>query len=117
MYLQRVKNESVWNSLKILYVGAMLIFLVNNFFGFENSLTTGEIDRWRTLIHLHSASIGWITLSAVGIAIWIMTGSREVSSKYKSRIRTFVWVAVLIFAGYVISFGLAFSRPSGFLVA
>jgi hypothetical protein len=28
-----------------------------------------------------------------------------------------VWAAVLIFAFYVISFGLAFSRPSGFLVA
>ncbi len=116
MFLQRVKNDSVWHSLKILYIGAMLIFLINILLGFENSFSTGEIDRWRTLVHLHSASIGWITLSAIGIAIWMVTGNREVSARYESRIRTLVWAATLIFAAYVISFGLAFSRPSGFLV-
>jgi hypothetical protein len=116
MYLQRVKNDSVWQSLKILFLGSMLIFLINILFGFDNTLTAGEIDRWQTLIHLHSGSIGWITLSAIGIAIWLVTGDRDVDSGYESRIRTLVWAAVLIFAGYVVSFGLAFSRPSGFLV-
>lgn len=117
MYLQRVKNDSVWQSLKILFMGSLLIFLINIYFGFDNSLTVGEIDRWQTLIHLHSGSIGWITLSAIGMAIWLVTGEREVDSGYESRIRTLVWAAVVIFAGYVVSFGLAFSRPSGFLVA
>jgi hypothetical protein len=117
MYLQRVKNDSVWQSLKILFMGSLLIFLINILFGFDNSISVGEIDRWQTLIHLHSASIGWITLSAVGSAIWIVTGQRDVDARYESRIRTLVWAAVLIFAFYVISFGLAFSRPSGFLVA
>jgi hypothetical protein len=116
MYLQRVKNDSVWQSLKILFMGSLLIFLINIYFGFDNSLTVGEIDRWQSLIHLHSGSIGWITLSAIGMAIWIVTGDREVDAGYESRVRTLVWAAVLIFAGYVVSFGLAFSRPSGFLV-
>ncbi len=117
MYLHRVKNNSVWRSLKILYMGALLIFLINIFFGFENSLTVGEINRWQILIHLHSASIGWITLSAIGAAIWLVTGDREVDARYESRVRILVWAATLIFAFYVVSFGLAFSRPSGFLVA
>jgi hypothetical protein len=117
MYLQRVKNDSVWQSLKILFMGSLLIFLINIYFGFDNSLTVGEIDRWQTLIHLHSGSIGWITLSAIGIAIWLVTGEREVDAGYEGRVRTLVWAAVIIFAGYVTSFGLAFSRPSGFLVA
>lgn len=116
MYLQRVKNDSVWQSLKILFMGALLIFLINIFFGFDNALTVDEIDRWQVLIHLHGGSIGWITLSAIGIAIWIITGERDVDAGYESRVRTLVWAAVLIFAGYVVSFGLAFSRPSGFLV-
>jgi hypothetical protein len=116
MYLQRVKNDSVWQSLKILFMGSLLIFLINIFFGFDNTLTVGEIDRWQSLIHLHSGSIGWITLSAIGIAIWLVTGERDVDAGYESRIRTLVWAAVLIFAVYVVSFGLAFSRPSGFLV-
>lgn len=117
MYLQRVKNDSVWQSLKILFIGSLLIFLINIYFGFDNSLTVGELDRWQTLIHLHSGSIGWITLSAIGSAIWIVTGDREVDSGYEGRVRTLVWASMLIFAFYVVSFGLAFSRPSGFLVA
>lgn len=117
MYLQRVKNDSVWHSLKICFMAALLIFLINIFFGFENSITTGEIDRWRTLIHLHSASIGWITLSAIGAAIWIVTGDRDVGARYETRVRNLVWFAAIVFACYVVSFGLAFSRPSGFLVA
>lgn len=116
MYLSRVKNESVWRSLKILFLGSLLIFLINIYFGFDNSLTVGEIDRWQILIHLHGGSIGWITLSAIGVAIWQVTGDRQVDQTYERRVRTLVWAAVLIFAGYVPTFGLAFSRPSGFLV-
>ncbi len=117
MYLERVKNDSVWQSLRILFMGSLLIFLINIYFGFDNALTVGEIDRWQTLIHLHGGSVGWITLSAIGVAIWVITGDRDVSEKYEGQVRNLVWAAVLIFAGYVPSFGLACSRPSGFLVA
>ena len=98
-------------------MGSMLIFLINIYFGFDNTLTVGEIERWQTLIHLHSGSIGWITLAAIGVAIWVMTGDREVSEAYERKIRNLVWAGVLVVGGYVPSFGLAFSRPSGFLVA
>ena len=64
MYLPRVKNDSVWQSLKFLFLGSLLIFLINNLFGFNNALTVGAIPRWIVLIHLHAGSIGWITLSA-----------------------------------------------------
>lgn len=117
MYLQRVKNDSVWQSLKILFTGALLIFLINIYFGFDNALTVGDIDRWQMLIHLHGGSVGWITLSAIGIAVWLFTGQRDVDAAYASRVRSMVWASVLIFACYVPSFALAFSRPSGFLVA
>jgi hypothetical protein len=116
MYISRVKNDSVWNSLKNLFMGSMLIFLINIYFGFDNSLTVGEIPRWQMLIHLHSGSIGWITLAAIGIAIWVATGDRDVDEAYEKKVKNLVWAAVIIIAGYVPSFGLAFSRPSGFLV-
>ena len=117
MYLQRVKNDSVWHSLKILFIGSLLIFLINNLLGFDSAFKVGEIDRWEILVHLHSASIGWITLSAIGAAIWLFTGDRDVDARYEGRIRKLVWAAPIIFVCYVISFGLAFSRPSGLLVA
>ncbi len=117
MYLQRVTNDSVWHSLKLLFTGALLLFLINIYFGFDNVLTVGEIDRWQVLIHLHGGSVGWITLSAIGIAIWVLTGDRVVDGAYERRVRMLVWAAIIAFAGYVPSFGLAFSRPSGPLVA
>ena len=116
MNVAPVKNASVWGSLRTLFMGSMVIFLINIFFGFDNSLTIGEIPRWQVLIHLHGGSIGWITLSAIGIAIWLLTGQRDVSAAYEGRVRTLTWAAIVIFAGYVVAFGLAFSRPSGFLV-
>ncbi len=104
MNISRVKNDSVWKNLKILFIGAALIFLINIYFGFDNSLTVGEIPRWQILIHLHGGSVGWITLSAIGVAIWLLTGDRDVSQSYENGIRVLVWAAVIVFAGYVTTF-------------
>lgn len=117
MTLERVKNDSVWGSLKLLFTVSTLLFLINIYFGFDNSLTVGEIPRWQILIHLHGGSIGWITLSAIGVAIWHVTNTRDVDANYERRVRNLVLAAVIAFSGYVPSFGLAFSRPGGFLVA
>ncbi len=116
MNLRPVRNQAVWRSLKILFSAAPILFLINIYFGFDNTLTVGEIPRWQLLIHLHGGSIGWITLSAIGLAIWHVTGDREVDAGYERTVRNLVWFAIIAFAGYVPSFGLAFSRPSGFLV-
>lgn len=99
-----------------MFLGSIVIFLINIYFGFDNALTLGELPRWQMLIHLHSGSIGWITLSAIGIAIWLLTGQREVSADYEARVRTLTWASIIVFAGYVTAFGLAYSRPSGVLV-
>ncbi|MGD8633730.1 MAG: hypothetical protein PVF85_09195 [Anaerolineales bacterium] len=116
MNLQQVKNQSVWRSLKILFFAAPILFLINIYFGFDNTLTVGEIPRWQLLIHLHGGSIGWITMCAIGLAIWHVTGDRDVDAGYERTVRSLVLAAVIAFAGYVPSFGLAFSRPSGFFV-
>jgi len=112
MNATRVKNKNVWHSLKILFTGALLLFLINIYFGFDNALTLGNIPRWQVLLHLHGGSIGWITLSAIGIAIWVLTGDREVEADYEKKVRTLVWSAVLVFAAYVPQFGIAFSRTT-----
>ena len=117
MNIARVKNDSVWGNLKFLFTGALLIFLVNIYFGFDNALTVGEIPRWQSLVHLHGGSVGWITLAAIGIAIWVHSDQRDLSAEYEKRVRRIVLAAVLIFAAYVPTFGLAFSRADGFFVA
>ncbi|HUF39064.1 MAG TPA: hypothetical protein VMN57_11115 [Anaerolineales bacterium] len=118
MYLERVKNDSVWGSLKYLFTGSLLIFLINIYFGFDNALTSpaAEIPRWQILIHLHGGSIGWITLSAVGIAIWTLTGDRMVDAAYENKVRSLTRAAVWIFGLYVLGFGISFANPNNALV-
>lgn len=117
MKIEGVRNPSVWRQLKILFTGSILLFLINIYFGFDNALTAGEIPRFQSLIHLHAGSIGWITLSAIGLAIWVLTGDREVSAAYERRVRALTWAAVLVFAGYIPNFWIAFSRGEGPLLA
>lgn len=107
--INRVQNDAVWGVLRTLFMGSALLFLINIYFGFDNGLTTGEIPRWQSLIHLHAGSIGWITLSLIGLAIWIFTDQREVSEVYARRTRALAWIGVLAFGAYIVSFGITFS--------
>ncbi len=107
--IARVTNDEVWRYTKVLFLGSASLFLVNIAFGFNNALSTGAIPRWQVLVHLHSGSIGWITLSLIGMAIWVFTGDRTVSDRYVRRIRIIVGLSVLAFAAFIVSFGLAFA--------
>lgn len=105
---RRVSDDEVWSHLRTLFLGSLLLFLVNIGLGFLNALTTGVLPRWQMLTHLHAGTIGWITLSVIGVAIWLFTGDRDVSDAYVSRVKYLVWGGVLVFAGYVASFGVGF---------
>ena len=111
-----VQNNAVWRQIRILFLGSALLFLVNIYFGFDNALTVGAIPHWQGLIHLHAGAIGWITLSLIGLALWVFTGQREVSEAYARRTGALVWLAVVVFAGYIASFGLAFSGAVPFFL-
>ena len=114
--MERVRNAEVWNQVRIVLLGAAILFLINIFFGFDNAVTTGVLPRSQALLHLHAGSIGWITLSQLAIAIWVFTGDREVSDTYASRIRTMAYLAIGFFAGYIVSFGIAYSQGGSFFV-
>jgi SAM-dependent methyltransferase len=112
----RVKNEAVWGQIRLLFLASGVLFLANIYFGFDNALTVGFIPRWQILVHLHAGTLGWITLSAIGLMLWFLTGEREVTDAYARWVRAFTWTAVAVFAGYVISFGLAFGLGRPFII-
>lgn len=114
--MERVRNTEVWNVIRIILLGSATLFLINIFFGFDNAVTTGVLPRSQLLIHLHAGSIGWITLSQLAIAFWVFTGNREVSETHARRLRTLAYLAIGLFAGYIISFGLAFSQGGDFFI-
>ncbi len=106
--MPRVKNEDVWEYIRILFIGSALLFLANIYFGFDNALPDG-IPRWQSLVHTHAGTLGWVTLSVVGLAIWIHTGEREVSEPYVRRIKNLSRFGIVIFGGFIISVGLGFA--------
>ena len=108
MDIARVSNDVVWRQLRVIFIGSGLLFLINIYFGFSNALTDGDIARSQILIHLHAGSVGWITLSAIGLALWVVTNQRQVDAAYERQVRWLSWAAVLAFAGYIPNFWLAF---------
>lgn len=112
----RVQNETVWRQTKAFFIGSAVLFLINIYFGFDNALTDGVIPRAQVLIHLHAGSIGWITLSQIGIAVWLFTGARQVSEAYAGRVRLLAYASIIAFAGYIVSFGIAYSQGGDFFI-
>lgn len=106
--MQRVKNEDVWEHIRMLFIGSAILFLANIYFGFDNALPSA-IPRWQSLIHTHAGTLGWVTLSAVGIAIWIHTGNRNVSEAYVRRVKNFSRFGIGIFGAFIVSVGLGFA--------
>lgn len=106
----RVTNESIWRHTGTIFWVALLFFLINILLGFLNALTTGQLPQWQLLTHLHAAALGWITLSVIGLSIWLFTGDRTVSDTYVRRVRLLGWLSIIAFAAYVASFAIGFSR-------
>jgi hypothetical protein len=105
----RVKNDAVWRHTRRIFLGSLLVFLINITLGFGNVITPGDIPHWQGLTHLHGGTLGWLTLSAIGFAVWLFTGKRNVSETYATRVKWLSWAAVVLGAGYVLSFGISFN--------
>jgi hypothetical protein len=110
---RRVSDDRVWRLTKRLFLVSLLLFLVNIGLGFMNAVTTGPIPRWQFLTHLHAGTLGWITLSAITVAIWMFTGDRSVSPSYVSRVRLLGWLSALAIVGTIAGFALGFSQGGG----
>ena len=52
-----------------LYLVAMAIFLVTIGIGIPNALNVVEFDRNQILTHVHSGTVGWLTLTIVATSL------------------------------------------------
>ncbi|MDT8307816.1 MAG: methyltransferase domain-containing protein [Anaerolineae bacterium] len=111
-----VKNAQVWQEIRVLFLAAALLYLATIAFGFDNALTADTIARWQILVHAHTGTLGWVTLSAMGFMFWLLTSKREVTAPFVRRVRLISWSAIVLFAGFVVSLGLAFSRGQPFFM-
>lgn len=104
-----VTNETVWGYTRLLFGVALCFLLVNIGLGLLNASATGSIPHWQIVTHLHSAALGWFTLSAIALALWVFTGRRTVSDGYVRAVRVGSWLAILTVVGLLP----AMPSPSG----
>ena len=74
----------------------LLIFTLTALIGLANATQLlGTLDRATLLTHLHSGTLGWITMGVIGLAIWMFGGSG---------LNTAVRLSALSTAAYVLAF-------------
>jgi hypothetical protein len=61
-------------SVRALFIAAMAVFLVTIGIGIVNGLDLYEFDHNQLLTHVHTGTLGWITLSLVALATWHAMG-------------------------------------------
>jgi hypothetical protein len=67
--------RSAWaESTRVLFLVAMAVFVVTVSIGIPNGLDVFEPDRNTVLTHVHSGTLGWITLTVVAAAGWLLGG-------------------------------------------
>lgn len=109
-----VGDARVGRRLAMMYTGAGLLFLVNIFLGFGNVGLDPGIPRAQILTHLHSGTIGWISLSVITTMLWVFADARRSAPGYARSVATLGLIAFIAFAGYIASFALGFSQGGAF---
>ena len=75
---------------------ALVIFTLTALLGLANATQLfGALDRNTLLTHLHSGTLGWITMGVIGLTLW-MFGGRDLN--------TAVRISALAAAAYVLAF-------------
>ena len=83
---------------------ALLMFILTALIGLANALRIfGTLDRNTLLTHLHSGTLGWITMGVIGLALWIYGGA-EKAQPGDGRMRTMVLLSGAITALYILAF-------------
>ena len=73
------------------------IFILTALLGLANATQVfGALDRNALLTHLHSGTLGWITMGVIGLTIWMFGGQRDMTM--------IVRISALATAAYVLAF-------------
>lgn len=77
---------------------AMMIFVITVVIGILNGIDVWDVPRNTLLTHVHSGTLGWITLSVFAGAIWMFGGDGKADP---GRLPTFAIIAIAL---YVLAF-------------
>jgi hypothetical protein len=89
--------------IRALYLTALLVFVVTVGIGILNGLDVVTFNHDQLLTHVHSGTLGWITLSVIATAFWIFSddGGQPVGL---ASTRGLAWLAAIAVPAYVAAF-------------
>lgn len=98
-----------WEEIRTALLAAMAFFLFTIGIGILNGTDLVDFDQRRLLGHVHSGTLGWLTLSVFAASLWLFGGSHNGDADHgvsadRRRMRALVWVAIVSFALYTAAF-------------
>lgn len=94
---------------RITFSAALIVFIVTIVIGILNGIDLWEPDHDPLMGHVHSGTLGWITLGVTGIAFLVFSRDREVSAAERQRAVTLAWAMTGAVLLYVLAFFLGTS--------
>ncbi len=92
------------NDVKLLFLSALVIFMVTVVIGILNGIDLVTFSRPTITTHVHAGTLGWITLSVFGAAIWLFCSRNAVGGTLASRIHWLSLFAIGSVLLYVVAF-------------
>ena len=96
-------RPTYWPEIRMLLLAAMVFFLFTIGIGILNGTDLVDFEHERLLGHVHSGTLGWLTLSVFAASLWLF-GEDVRDDTAVSRVRMMVWAAIVAFGLYVVAF-------------
>lgn len=94
---------------RIVFTAALLVFIITIIIGILNGIELWEPDHDSLIGHVHSGTLGWITLGVTGVALLVFSRDREVSAAEQQQATRLAWWMTGAILLYVLAFFLGTS--------
>jgi hypothetical protein len=99
------------DELRVLFATALAVFVITVGIGLINGQRVVTLGRSVLLTHLHTGTLGWITMMLAAVTIWLFTAGQTPSDAGRASIRRLARFAAVALALYPITFSLFY--PGG----
>ena len=111
MVESREQDTPYLDELKVLFWTALAVFVITVGIGLVNGQRVVELGRPVILTHVHTGTLGWITMNMFAVVIWLFTAGRPATDEGRASVRRLARYAAVTIGCYPITFFLFY--PSG----
>ncbi len=107
----RAQDTPYMDEIKILFWAALVVFVITVGIGLVNGQRVVELGRPVVLTHVHTGTLGWITMNMVAVAIWLFTAGQAATDAGRAAVRRLARYAAVAIGCYPVTFYLFY--PGG----